>query len=441
MADSTRGVWPTVGPWLSGVFWAGLALAGVACSRTVEPSAQEVAVESEAQAVVVDVATAGANDDEGRLYTGTTRPARQVSLRSQAEGRLLTLSGDVGDVVRQDQVLGTLDTVVLQTAVGEAQAELAARQFEVAQTEAELADIRTQIEQARVQLQQAANDAQRLQTLAGQGGVSAQEAEQAQTTLSTAQQAFQSAQEQVRTRQQAIAAAQQRVEAQAAIVRETQQRLSYGTLNAPLNGVVLERLKEPGDLALPGEAVLTLGDMANILVVINVTDSNLRDYGLGQSLTLQIDAFAGETFTGQVTRISPVADPASRQIPIEITVTNPDNRIGSGLLARVTGAGAQSAAVLVPQSALENSETEASAEASNPANSPGQTPTQDWEIFVVSTSDTATVVEARTVQIGERADGKVAILTGLSPGEQYVVRSSQPLQTGQAVELSLTSEG
>ncbi|MBE9136389.1 efflux RND transporter periplasmic adaptor subunit [Nodosilinea sp. LEGE 07088] len=400
----------------------GVAIATVACGKPVEPVAQAQA-ERDAGPAVVDVAVAAAAEDSSRVYTGTTRPVRQVSLRSQAEGHLLALSLDVGDAVAQGQLVGTLDDVILQTAVGEAQAELAAREFEVAQAEAELADIRTAIEEARVRLQQARNDAQRLETLASQGAVSTQVAEQAQTTLVTADQALQSSQAQVRTRQQAIAAAQQRVEAQRSILRETQQRLSFTNLTATLSGVVLERLAEPGDLVLPGEAVLSLGDLSQVLVVTEVADSALGEFQVGQSVELQIDAFPGEAFTGQVTRISPVADSASRLLPVEITIANPGSRVGSGLLARVTSSGSQSEAVVIPEGALGNGDSGAN------------------QVFVVTQTDGQAVVEARRVQVGDRTDGQVTLIAGMSPGEQYVVRSSQPLKTGQSVELSLTSEG
>jgi HlyD family secretion protein len=414
---------------VSGVLLMGcLAIATAACSRPAEPTAQAQAGgqrggQGSDGPTVVDIATAAAANEDARTYTGTTRPARQVSLRSQAEGRLLSLTRDVGDTVRQGEVVGTIDRVLLQTAVGEAQAELAARQFEVTQAEAELADIRTSIEDSRVRLQQARNDANRLQSLADQGAVSAQEAEQAQTTVLTAEQALASSQEQVRTRQQSVSAAQQRVEAQRSILQETQQRLSFANLTASLSGVVLERVAEPGDLVLPGEAVLTLGDLSRILVVVEVADSALGDFSLGQSIQLAIDAFPGETFVGNVTRISPVADSTSRQLPVEITLDNPGNRIGSGLLARVTGTGSQSAAVLVPESALEAAED------------------SENQIFVVTEANGETVVEARTIQVGDRTDGQIEILAGLSPGEQYVVRSSQPLEAGQTVEPSLLSEG
>ncbi|MFQ4134795.1 efflux RND transporter periplasmic adaptor subunit [Nodosilinea sp. PGN35] len=399
-----------------------IAIAAAACGEPVEPTAQAQGERQEGP-IVVDVAVATAAEELGRTYTGTTRPARQVSLRSQAEGRLLSLTRDVGDVVQQGQVVGSLDSVLLQSAVGEARAELAARQFEVAQAEAELADIRTSIEDARVRLQQASNDAQRLATLAAQGAVSAQEAEQAQTTVVTSSQALASSQEQVRTRQQAVAAAQQRVEAQRSILQETQQRLSFANLTASLSGVVLERVAEPGDLVLPGEAVLTLGDLSQVLVVIEVADSNLSEFSVGQSVQLVIDAFPSETFEGQVTRISPVADSTSRLLPIEITVANPGGRISSGLLARVTSTGSRTDGVVIPENAL------------------GQDETEDNQIFVVTDTDGTPVVEARTVQVGDRADGQVTILSGLTAGEQYVVRSSQPLESGQTVELSLTSEG
>jgi len=421
MTDQVIGEWRKIGRWASRIL---LGVLVAACSQPVNDSTQSQGSLGDAQdnLAVVDMAVAEPSAGTARVYTGTTRPERQVSLRSQAEGRLLELGSEVGDRVSEGQMLGTLDNSLLQTAVGEAEAELAARQFEVAQAEAELADILTAIESARVRFQQADNDAQRLQALANQGAVSAQEAEQAQTTLRTAEQALRSSQEQVRTRQQAVAAAQQRVEAQRSILRENQQRLAFANLKSPLSGVILERLAEPGDLVLPGEAVLTLGELSTIRVVIEVADSSLGEFRLGQSVNLQIDAFPGESFSGQVVRISPVADSTSRLLPIEIALANPSGQIGSGLLARVTGNDAQSTAVVVPQSALENAET-----AGN-------------QIFVVTGSDDSLTVEARPVQVGDGADGEVTILSGLTPGERYVVRSSQPLKPGQAVEASLLSE-
>lgn len=406
--------------------WPGYVLSGLlftsACSQAPKSNQAAAQGQAEDQPVVVDVAIAKSAEGDARTYTGTTQPVQQVSLRSQAEGQLLSLSADVGDPIQQGQTLATLDSSLLQADLGEAQAELAARQFEVAQAEAQLADIRTLIEQARVRLQQAENDAQRLQSLASKGAISTQEAERAQTTLKTAQQAFQSAQEQLRTRQQAVSAAQQRVAAQSAMVQQSQRRLSYATLSAPITAIVLERLAEPGDLIQPGQAVLTLGNLNEIQVMVEVADTNRNDFMLGQPATITLDALPGETFTGRVTRISPVADSASRLIPIEITLPNSNNRIGSGMLARVIPASGRTTAILVPQSALETTAGSAN------------------QLFVISATDDTVTVESRTVQIGQTRNNRVEILSGLSLGEEYVIRSNSPLEPGQTVQKSLTSE-
>lgn len=451
-------------PWLGSILMVAFALVGSGCRNWQEPTALAQSQESagEASPIVVDVATAQAADGESRSYTGSTQPVRQVSLRSQAEGSLLSLGYNVGDTVAQGQVVGTLEQTLLQTAVGEAEAELAARRFEVTRAEAELADIRTRINQANLDLQQARNDAQRLRTLANEGALDEQTAEQAETTLGGAQQALLSAQEQVRTREQSVAAAQQRVVAQQAIVQETRQRLTFANLTAPLNGVVLERVVEPGDLVRPGEAVLTLGDLSEVVVVIEVADRNLSDFRLGQSATVTLDAFPGETFRGQVTRISPLADRTSRLVPVEITLPNPGGRIGSGLLARVTGLGSSANAVLVPESALSVSEggggggrpgggpgnaqggrpsgDQANGQASDQGSGPGNPGTPGNQIFVLQPQGDGFVATPRPVQIGDRSDGQVTILAGLSSGERYIVRSGQPITPGATVQPSLLSD-
>jgi multidrug efflux pump subunit AcrA (membrane-fusion protein) len=375
---------------------------------------------------------------------------------------LLNLGYNVGDAVSQGQVVGTLEQTLLQTAVGEAEAELAARQFEVTRAEAELADIRTRINQANLDLRQARNNAQRLRTLANEGAIAEQTAEQAETALGGAQQALTSAQEQVRTREQSVAAARQRVVAQQAIVQETRKRLSFANLTAPLSGVVLERVVEPGDLVRPGEAVLTLGDLSEVVVVIAVTDRNLSEFRLGQSASVTLDAFPGETLRGQVTRISPLADRTSRLVPVEITVPNPGGRIGSGLLARVSGLGSSTHAVLVPESALSVSEGGGGRPGGGPGGGPGNAQggrpgggqgddsqargqglgsgTPGTQIFVLQPQGDGFVATPRMVQIGDGSDGQVTILAGLSPGDRYIVRSGQPITPGATVQPSLLSD-
>lgn len=285
-------------------------------------------------------------------YTGTTQPSRLVSLRTQAEGQLLSLSVDVGDPVAQGQVLARLDDTVLSTAVIEAQAEAAALESGVAQARTEVSDALNQVERSRLELQQARADQVRFEQLYQAGAVPKQQAEQARTTADTLEQTLRSAQQAVRTRQQAVTAAARRVAAQRAVTAREQERLSYAVLSSPVNGVVLEKIAEPGNLAQTGSEILKLGDFSQVKVSVQVSELELGQIRTGQAAQVKLDAFPTQQFQGQVTRVSPVADPTARLIPVEVTIPNAQGRIGSGLLARVSFGQARTA-VVVPEAALQ----------------------------------------------------------------------------------------
>jgi multidrug efflux pump subunit AcrA (membrane-fusion protein) len=111
----------------------------------------------------VDVGIARSERLPGGLeYVGTTQPYRQISLRAQVEGQLLRVLADVGDAVKQGQVLAQIDDKVLTTTVIEATAEVAALESEVAQARAQVSDALRQVESARLQLQQAQADSVRI---------------------------------------------------------------------------------------------------------------------------------------------------------------------------------------------------------------------------------------------------------------------------------------
>jgi multidrug efflux pump subunit AcrA (membrane-fusion protein) len=408
-----------------------------------EPPSKAPSSKREGKNTSVDVAIAKTEILEEPIeYIGTTRPVREVSLRAQVEGRLLNLQVDVGNVVKQGQILARLDDSLLVTSVTQSEAELAALQSEVARAQTQVQNAQAQAEQARAELKQAQVDAQRLQSLSQAGAIAKQQAELAQTNAATAQQKLNSATAQIATEQQAVAAAKRRVDAQRAAIAQARERQSYTLLASPITGVVVAKVSEPGNLVQPGGEVLRLADFSSVKIVVPVSELALSKIQLGTPVQVRLDAFTNEEITGRVTLISPAADASARQVPVEITIPNSNGRIGSGLLARVSFEPRTQPRVVIPETALQGEgERGRGGERESRSNlkSTIQNPKAS-QVFVVTGEGNQATVQARAVSIGTSANGKVEILSGLQPGERFVTRSEKPLKDGDKVRLSILSK-
>ncbi|MEL4897178.1 HlyD family secretion protein [Crocosphaera sp. Alani8] len=283
-----------------------LMLGSVGCKIVPDTEAKEQeTVEFKEQIPSVDVAIAKTDTVRNtREYIGTTQPVRTVALRSQVEGQLLQLTVDVGDRVNKGQLLAQLDDSLLQGEVGKAQAELAALNSEVIRAQGEVQSALATVESTKVQLEQTQTDAARLQQLYEEGAIALQEVELSPTEYRTAQHNLASAQSQVKVRQSAVEAAQGRVIAQQAVIQQEQARLSYTRLHSPITGYVLQRVTQTGNLVQPGGEILRIGDFNQIKVVVPVSELDLANIRLGQSVRVRLDAFPRNSLVGQVNSVS-----------------------------------------------------------------------------------------------------------------------------------------
>ena len=399
--------------------------------------------------IAVDVEIAAtAPLESAREYTGTTQPLQEVAIRAQAEGQLRQLNIDVGDQVERGQTLAQIDDSLLSAATLEAEAELASQRTEISQLQTQVSDAKTQVEQSRLQLQQSESDASRYNKLAREGAVSQQQAEQSRTQAKTAAQVLLSSKEKVRNQEQGIEAANDRIEAQKAVIAQRQERRSYAILTAPIDGTVLTRSTEQGNLVQVGNELLRLGDFSQVKVTVQVSELDLANVRLGGAAKVKLDAFPKQQSVGRVTQISPAANPTSRLVPVEVTIPNPTGKVGSGLLARVSFTQSNPDRIVVPLSALQDdrsknkpsSDKPSSSKASNNKTKGNAKPKKtSGTVFVVTGEGEQAKVAARSVTLGEQMDGKVQILSGLNPGDRFVSRSSKPLKDGDSVRLSILS--
>ena len=395
----------------------------ISSSASPDPKITQSKQKSQLTTVDVKVAQVG-NLSNSREYVGTTEPIRETLLRSQVEGKLLELTVEVGDKVTKGQVIGRLDSSLLTAAVNREKAELASLGSELASAKIRVKNAELALEEALLRLEQAKNDARRYSDLAEQGIISSQEAESFQTTAEITEKTVLVSQELINIAKQAVTSSIGQVASQKEAIAEVSQRQAYSQLIAPATGIVITKINEPGNLIREGEEIIDIGDFSQVKVVVPLSELDLGQISLGQSVSVTFDAFGERAFAGKISRITPAADSTTRQIPIEITVMNPDNQIKGGLLARVTLAANAATEVIIPESAIVQ---EAGAN----------------YIFVVTQEDLATkqgVVSKKKIEIRDRAKGKVAITTGIKPQEKFVLRTGKTLTDGETVSLSMLSE-
>lgn len=483
----------------------GFVLANLASACTHMPAGEAQTKLKERNTIAsVDVQVAKVSSDNTTVeHTGTTAPVQEVVLRSQIQGQLLSLLVDVGDRVRKGQTLGRQDDDLLKASVNEARAQRAAQISEVASAESKVGEVKTRVAQAQLQLSQAKGnviqlqqsleasieaarleaqqkkiDAQRLTQLAKAGATTVQLAEQARTqaqqahqnlvnlkasttqqitqaktAVKTGDQLLQAAVAQVAIEKRGVDAAHGRVLVQQAVLNQAKKEQSYALLSSPINGQVMARLAEAGNLLQPGNDMLRLGDFSQIKVVVQVSERMLPRLRIGQSAKVRLDAFPSQTFRGKIARIPPAANPTSRLLPIEVIMANNQRRIGSGLLARVSFTQSGQQRIQVPESTLQTqkrpdnrpkqkdrppkTDPQLSSNRSNPRSLSFQAETKAT-IFVLPPKGKQ--VKLRSVILGYRRNGQVEIIKGLVPGERFVARSSQPLKDGAMVNFSAISD-
>jgi cobalt-zinc-cadmium efflux system membrane fusion protein len=177
---------------------------------------------------------------------------------------------------------------------------------------------------------------------------------------------------------------------------------------APIAGEAVERLVSPGQVIQAGATqVFTISNMASVWVLVSVYERDMGAVHMGDPVTIQTDAYP-EEFHGQISYIGAALDPTSHTLPVRIITQNPGEKLKKDMYVTATiQAGAIANAMTVPDSAVLR-------DAQN----------EPFVYVEVSPSQFG----QRQVTIGENADGKTRILTGLKTGERVIADGSLFLQ-------------
>ncbi len=274
------------------------------------------------------------------VATGKVQPITKVELKSKASGIVKKLRVDAGDKVKVGQVLAELDREEILARVSQAQAQLQASEANMKAAAADLQRAKVDAEGPDVPLLKRAYD--RAQNMAKEGVVSVSALDEAQKNYELALNKQNVSKALLIVGNAKVGQAQAQVEQDRANLKQLTEQLAYTTIVSPIDGIVLSRDVEVGDavssiLVLGSSAtlVMTLGDISEVYVKGKVDESDIGKVYLGQPARIKVESFKDKTFTGKVTKISPMGVEKDNVTTFEVraSINNPGGELKANMTA------------------------------------------------------------------------------------------------------------
>ncbi len=299
----------------------------------------------------------GGEEPTDRLVLYGNVDIRQVQMAFQDNGRIEKIYVTEGDRVKAGQVLAEIDPVRYRAAVAAAKSKVASQEQVLARLLAgsrpqEIAAARARVAAAKANVEDARQNYDRAKQLADTQFVSQQKLDNAQASLKTAKANLDAEQQALGLavqgpRQEDIDAARATLEAYKAQLDLAQQQLEDTRLIAPAEGIIRDRIMEPGDMAFPQTPVLTLALTSPLWVRAYVDETNLGKIAPGMKASVTTDSYPGKSYTGWIGFISPTAEFTPKTVQTEelrsklvyqvrVYVCNPQNQLRLGMPATVT---------------------------------------------------------------------------------------------------------
>jgi HlyD family secretion protein len=260
------------------------------------------------------------------VATGKIEPITKVEVKSKASGIVQSLLVDYGDTVKKGQVLAELDKQQILAQVNQTKASLEAAEAAARAAEADLERAKYDAEGPDIPMLKRAYD--RAQQMAKEGVVSPSALDEAQKNYEIAVNKQQLGKANAISAAARVKQAQAQVSQAKAQLAERDEEYRNSTITSPLDGVVLSRDVENGTavssiLVLGSSAtlVMTLGDTREVYVKGKVDESDIGKVSLNQPARIKVESYKDRTFSGRVTKISPMGVEKDNVTTFEVRVS------------------------------------------------------------------------------------------------------------------------
>ena len=316
--------------------------------------------DSEEQLAIPVEAAAVSSNDMAAFYTGTAtlEADEQALVVSQITGVVWKLNAEEGDFVEAGQVLASVETdrYVLE------------------------------VERANASLKRLETDYQRKKELYAKKLVSTEDFERVSAEF----------------------------DAQKAAHELAKLDLAYTSIKAPISGYISERLVRVGNLVKLHQPVFNITSYDPLLAILHVPERELSVLDKGLKVSMSVDAWPGESFRGEVIRISPVIDTNTGTFRVTAEIKDHDQMLKPGLFGRVEVLyDLHEDVPVIPRNAV-ITEDDLS------------------HVFVINDEGS---VSRRAIQLGFEANGQVEVTEGLAQGETVVTAGKGSLSDGTRVEV------
>lgn len=185
-------------------------------------------------------------------------------------------------------------------------------------------------------------------------------------------------------------------------------------LLSPINGVVSARNYDNGDMYSGGDPVLTVEQITPVKLVINVSETYYPKVKKGETVKVKVDVYGDEEFDGKINLIYPTIDEATRTFPVEIILSNRDQKVRPGMFARATLNFGTMNHVVVPDLAIVK-----------------QAGAGDRYVYVYKDGK----VSYNKVELGRRMGTEYELISGVDNDSEVVIAGQSRLINGMEVEV------
>jgi RND family efflux transporter MFP subunit len=253
---------------------AGAVVMTAACGNNASKQTEQTAAEVVAVDPTVSVAQVFVREvPQEAVYTSTVQAYVKNNIAPQMAGRITKINVEIGDFVKEGQILAEID--------------------------------KAQLLQAQLQLQNQEVELQRLKSLYEEGGLSQSDYDAIQMQYNV-------------------------------LKTQVENLVENTTLRSPINGVVTARNYDVGDMYAMSMPIFTVEQIVPVKLLVGISETDYSKVKKGDSVEVTADAIPGKTFYGKINRIYPTVDPTTRTFTAEVKIDNNYKTLRPGMFVRAT---------------------------------------------------------------------------------------------------------